>query len=138
MDRVLNKKKRYIFFLIVLFVCVSEIHINDVNIESICSCLAKESEASCFVDDITIKVSGQDCAEKMLGICGNMKLGQSVVQMSGQRRDMKESLYFVRQRILFCNERNLYICQDMIKEMSDSRNIIIVNYINKSDGKKRI
>lgn len=134
----LNKKNRYIFFMIVLFVFISEIHVNDMNLESVFTCLATESETSCFIDDITIKISAGDSAEKVLSICGNMKTGQFVVQMSGQRRDMKESLYFVYQKLLFCDEENSYIAQDMIKEMSDGRNAIIVKYINKSDGKKRI
>ena len=133
-----NKRNKLIYVLIILSVVISGMYFENFKADSafVCSPAEKTNSYISSVNAAITKVHA--CTTEMLGIHGSMELEQLTIRFANQRRDIKMSLDFLCQIIFCINERKSYAVFEEIQFVSGNQDELIINYIHKSDGKKRI
>ena len=132
-----RKIKKLICAFITLFMFVSGMCFDEIRTDSLFASASSErdtflsSGCSAFTDE-------QACTVDMLGIRGTAELGRITVRAAVQKRDEKASSDFLCQKISVPTEGKSYISSDGIQFISEFSDEHIVNYLHRSDGKKRI
>lgn len=132
-----NKRQKWICVLITLFVFLAGMCFEDIQAGSEFICAPALAEASFISAADTFITDAQACTAEMLGIRGNTRLEQSTIRFANRGRDTKISLDFLWQTLFSINEEQSDTGFEGIQFACRFRNELVINYIHKSDGKKR-
>lgn len=131
------KRNKIFYILITLLVFISGMYFEDIKIDSVFASTPTEMTNSYISDIGSVITDTQVCTTEMLGVRGNMMIGQFTIRFN-QRRDTRVSPDFLCQNIFSLNEGKSYASIEEVQLISKSQDELIANYIHKSDGKKRI
>lgn len=133
-----SRIKKLICALIPFLLLVSGVCFEEVKADSMFPYSFSEGESSSISYGNKTFSEEQACTAEMLGIRGTAGLGRSHIQLMVQRRDESASPDFLCRKISIPTEGKSYISSDGIQFISEFSEKHIVNYLHRSDGKKRI
>lgn len=132
-----RKKNKFICILIALFVFIFGMYFGENKIDSLFSySLQKDMDtyfisADCMIED-------HACTAQMLGIRGNLEIGQSIRTIANQKKEIKFYFGFLLFIILSFHKRKFDAHFEKLIPASNCHHKFVTNYIHRSDGKKRI
>lgn len=133
-----KKRNELLCVLITLFVFISGMYFEDLKVDSIFVCAATEASNSYMLSVDPVVTDTKACTTEMLGIRESTGLGQLTTRFSYQRGHTKLSLDYLCRTIFFLKEGKSYANCEKVQFVLKNQDDLVVNYIHKSDGKKRI
>lgn len=100
----------------------------DASADTHTSCL---ESAEALVRDIQI------CTTEMLGIRDNVQTGRLSVRLDGSHKEIKSSPGFLCSKLFSLAEKKFFTSSEFISLIMQWPHELVINYIHKSDGKKR-
>lgn len=99
----------------------------------------EETNSYIMADDATIS-QARPCTTEMLGVRNNAGIQRLASRFINSKRESKVSHNFLYSNIfsLHEKERKFFISSEAIQFCIQCQNELVINYIHKSDGKKRI
>lgn len=135
----MRKKRNELFcVLITLFVFISGMYFEDFKVDSVFVCAATQTSNSYMSSVDPVVTDTKACTTEMLGTHENMGLGKVTTRFTYQKRNSKLSRDYLYGTIFFLNVGKSYANCDKVQFVSKNQDDLVVNYIHKSDGKKRI
>lgn len=133
-----NQKCRFISVIITFLILMSVMCFDNVIEAAISSDISAKNPDFCFETVASVIEDTQTNSDNVFYIHKNINSGQLAVQFAKHRRDNKILLDFLCENIFCGNERKFYAGFDNIENLSNNTDKLVINYIHKSDGKKRI
>ena len=132
------KRNKIFCILITLLVFISGMYFEDIKVDSVFASTPTET-TNIYISDISHVITDTlVCTAEMLGVRGNMVTGQYTIRFANQKRDTRVSLEFLCRNIFSINQGESYGSFEEVQSISRSQDELVLKYIHKSDGKKRI
>lgn len=136
-SRVQEKRKQLLCMFMVMILCILGIFFENYQTDHSLMCAAKESSSQ--ISNATEVVSNIPlCTNQMPGIRGNIRNRLWTVLFAKQAKSEKSFLDYFSENVFVKKTGNVYTESDEIYFLKNLQKNLIVNYLHKSDGKKRI
>lgn len=134
------KNYKILCFILVIFIVLSGMCIENIEADSSFAYAPMEETNSYIMTDDAVISQAEPCTTEMLGVRNNAGIQRLASQFINQKRESKVSLNFLYSNIFFLHEkeRRFLISSKAITFCNQCQDELVVNYIHKSDGKKRI
>ena len=133
-----KKRNELLYVIIILLVFISGMFFEDFKVDSGFVYAATETTNSYMSSVNPVVTDTNACTTEMLGTHKSMGQGQLTTRCTYQRRNSKLSRDYLLLIIIFLYEGKSYANCEEIQFVSKITDNLVVNYIHKSDGKKRI
>ncbi|MBD5089595.1 MAG: hypothetical protein HDT30_12455 [Clostridiales bacterium] len=134
------KNCKILCFILVIFIVLSGMCIENIEADYSFAYAPMEETNSYIMTDDAVISQAEPCTTEMLGVCNNAGIQRLAGQFINQKRESKVSLNFLYSNIfsLHEKERRFLISSKAITFCNQCQDELVVKYIHKSDGKKRI
>ena len=132
------KKQKLICFMLTVFVFLSGIYFENIHTDFSVVCASNEKNDSFLTTYDAVIVATEHCTTEMMGIRNNMGMQQLTSRYIGQKRDHRLSFDLLCSDIFCLSEGRSFTRFEKIYFLKQYKDECVLNYIHKSDGKKRI
>ena len=124
--------------IIALLIVVAGMYFEDGKVDSISSCAFSE-EPNCYISESDSVITKEDVdITRTLGVREYVEASLRTNGLTNQSRAMKVSLFYKDINVFSSNEGKYYASLEEVQLIFDRGDEFAINYIHKSDGKKRI
>lgn len=132
------KKEKLISFVLVIFVFLSGMCFENVKTDSFYVYVSSDTTDACIMSCEAAIIDTEHCTTEMLGVRNGVGLQKLTGRFISQKRDGRLSQEFLYLDIFSLFEGKLFASSEKIHFLNQYQEEFVLNYIHKSDGKKRI
>lgn len=132
------KKQRLLCFVLIILVFISGMCFENIKTEVSAECVSTENVNSYIMPRDVTMVDAEHCTTEMMGIRNGAGIRRLTNGYPGHKRESRTFLEFLYSNIFSLSEGKIPTRFEIIYFLNQNQEELVLKYIHKSDGKKRI
>ncbi|MBQ4531442.1 MAG: hypothetical protein IJA36_12675 [Lachnospiraceae bacterium] len=132
------RKKKLVCFMLMIFVFLSGMYFENVKTDFSVVCASNETTNSYIMSYDAVIMEAEHCTTEMMGIRNSIGIKQFVSRYITHKRDSRNPLDFLCSNSFCLSEGRSFTRFETTCFLNQYQEEFVLNYIHKSDGKKRV